>query len=92
MTNEQKPPVKDCAWNTSNIAAAMRLIVEGAITLYDDEASPLHKMALTQGLPAAASAFEIIGTALFELRSHIIQLQELYRSIAGNQNLPSSDL
>jgi len=90
--NEQTNPMKDYLWNTGNIAASMRLIVEGAVTLYDDEASPLHKMALTQGLPAAASAFEIIGTALFELRSHIIQLQESYRSIAGNQNQPSSNL
>ena len=92
MMNEQTTSMKDYLWNTGNIISSMRLIVEGAITLYDDEASPLHKIALTQGLPEAASAFEIIGTALFELRSHIIQLQELYRSIAGNQNLPSSDL
>ena len=63
MMNEQTNPMKDYLWNTGNIAASMRLIVEGAVTLYDDEASPLHKMALTQGLPAAASAFEIIGTA-----------------------------
>lgn len=90
--NEQMNHTKDYVWNTGNIAAAMRLIVEGAITLYDDEASPLHKIALTQGVPAAASAFEIIGTALFELRSNIIELQNLHRAMSERQSCPSPNL
>ena len=51
---------------------------EGAVTLYDDEASPLFRLGRLHGQAKAALAFEAIGTALFELRMHIMNLQELH--------------
>lgn len=75
---EDKNPLKDYVWNTGNAFEIMRLLVEGAVTLYDDEANPLFHLGQCQGQQKAASAFSIIGTALYELRMHIMNLQELH--------------
>lgn len=75
---EEKNPLKDYVWNTGNAFEIMRLLVEGAVTLYDDEASPLFHLGLHHGQQKAASAFSIIGTALCELRMHIMNLQEMH--------------
>ena len=75
---EEKNPLKDYVWNTGNTFEIMRLLVEGAVTLYDDEASPLFRLGRQYGQEKAACAFDAIGTALFELRMHIMKLQELH--------------
>ena len=75
---EGKNPLKDYVWNTSNTFDIMRLLVEGAVTLYDDEASALFRLGRQHGQEKAASAFEAIGAALFELRMYIMNLQELH--------------
>lgn len=75
---EEKNPLKDYVWNTGNTFDIMRLLVEGAVTLYDDEASALFRLGRQHGQEKAASAFEAIGTALFELRMHIMNLQEMH--------------
>ena len=82
---EEKNPLKDYVWNTGNTFEIMRLLVEGAVTLYDDEASPLFRLGRLHGQAKAASAFEAIGTALFELRMHIMNLQELHGVEAERQ-------
>jgi len=74
---DDKNPLKDYVWNTGNTFEIMRLLVEGAVTLYDDEASPLFRLGRQHGQEKAASAFSIIGTALYELRMHIMNLQDL---------------
>lgn len=74
---EEKNPLKDYVWNTGNTFEIMRLLVEGSVTLYDDEASPLFRLGRLHGQAKAALAFETIGTALFELRMHIMNLQEM---------------
>lgn len=81
---EEKNPLKDYVWNTGNTFDIMRLLVEGAVTLYDDEACSLFRLGRLHGQAKAASAFEAIGTALFELRMHIMNLQELHeKEVAG---------
>ena len=75
---EEKNPLKDYIWNTGNTFDIMRLLVEGAITLFDDEASPLFRLGRQYGQEKAAAAFDAIGTALFELRMHIMKLQEMH--------------
>ena len=82
---EEKNPLKDYVWNTGNTFEIMRLLVEGAVTLYDDEASPLFRLGRQHGEQKAALAFEAIGTALFELRMHIMNLQELHAKEAEKQ-------
>lgn len=56
----------------------MHPLIEGAVTLYDDEASSLFHLGLEHHQTPAAHTFEAIGTGLFELRSHILTLQEMY--------------
>lgn len=75
---EEKYPLKDYVWNTGNTFDIMRLLVEGAVTLFDDEASPLFRLGRQHGQEKAVCAFDAIGTALFELRMHIMKLQELH--------------
>lgn len=77
--------MKDYVWNTGNTFDIMRLLVEGAVTLYDDEASPLFRLGRLHGQEKAASAFEAIGTALFELRMHIMGLQEMHGKAVERQ-------
>ena len=65
-------------WNTGNELAEIRLIVEGAVTLYEEDASQLHKMAMDSGELIAAAGFDTIGEALYELRTHIRNMQEAH--------------
>lgn len=59
-----------------NTLAVMRLLVEGALSIYEDETSPLFRLALNQAMHQEASAFSILGTALYELRTIICLLQK----------------
>ena len=57
----------------------MRLIVEGAIALYEDEAVPLLGLAIKNEKYEAADAFDALGTALYNMREHITALQTAHR-------------
>ena len=63
-------------WNTGGHLADVRLIIEGALVLYEEDADPLLKLARDSGAHLAANAFDIIGTALYTLREHIRQMNE----------------
>lgn len=63
---------------TGDTLAQMRLLIEGASLLYEDEASPLHKLAYTNDQPMAAMALDTIGTALYRLREHAVSLQTAF--------------
>lgn len=63
-------------WNTGNEIAEIRLIVEGAVTLYEEDASGINKMMMDAGNLIAAAGFDTIGEALYELRTHIRNMQE----------------
>ena len=58
----------------------MRLIVEGAIALYEDEAVPLLGLAIKNEKYKAADAFDALGTALYSMRRHICDLQTAHRN------------
>ena len=57
----------------------MRLIVEGAIALYEDEAVPLLGLAIKNEKYEAADTFDALGTALYNMRQHISDLQTAHR-------------
>ena len=58
----------------------MRLLVEGAITLYEDDLTALITPASKLERPDAHIALSDIGSALYSLRGHITQLQiECYK-------------
>ena len=56
--------------------ATMRLLIEGAIALYEDDASPLLALAKNHDLYSSARAHDAIGYALYDLRMHIRSLQD----------------
>ena len=56
----------------------LRLLVEGAITLFEDEAAPLCHLAAKADAPEAHQAFNDIGAALYCMRRHIIHLQSAH--------------
>lgn len=85
MMGEQNNVFDDFVLTTGNIVATVRLLVEGAITLYEDEASPLFRLGLSHDQPVAATAFEVIGTALYELRTQVMALQERHRREIGRE-------
>ena len=62
-------------WTSSLELLDMRLLVEGAIALYEDDGMPLFGLAMQSGQTEAADAFEAIGTALQRLREHVRKLQ-----------------
>ena len=65
-------------WNTGNEIAEIRLIIEGAVTLFEEDASGINKMMMDAGELIAAAGFDTIGEALYELRTHIRNMQEAH--------------
>ena len=63
-------------WNNGNALSELRLLIEGAIVLYEDEALPLIRLANKHGENTAACAFDTIGAALYELRNIICTMQQ----------------
>ena len=60
----------------------MRLLVEGAITLFEDEANVLCHLARDAEEDDARSAFNDIGSALYCMRRHVIHLQAAHHKDA----------
>lgn len=67
--------IGDYVWNTGNTFSDMRLIIEGAIVLYEDDALPLYEQADATEQQEARTAFDTIGSALYSLRRYICELQ-----------------
>ena len=65
-------------WNVGGKISEIRLIVEGAVTLYEEDASGINKMMMDAGKLIAAAGFDTIGEALYELRTHIREMQEAH--------------
>jgi len=63
-------------WNVGNDIADIRLLAEGALALYEGDAEPLHRLGMKNNEEVAASAFDTIGTALYDLREKIAAMQQ----------------
>jgi hypothetical protein len=61
-----------------NDIADIRLLAEGALALYEGDAEPLHRLGMKNNEEVAASAFNTIGTALYDLRERIAQMQRTH--------------
>ena len=75
MTSPSMKALHAYVWNTSNAITSIRLLVEGAIALYEDDASGLYRLAMTNQKQDMALAFNTIGAALYDLRQHISKMQ-----------------
>ena len=79
-------------WISGHVLAQMRLLIEGAIVLYEDEASTLLHLAAKHKEYSASGAFDTIGTAIYDMREHIVDLQaahtkEVLRKCADDQSV-----
>ena len=69
----------------SELLSEMRLLVEGAINLYEDETPVLMRWARDNNEAEALSALNDIGGALYLMRRHIKRLQaEHHKATASN--------
>ena len=75
--NDQRNTLNTYFWNVGNDIADIRLLAEGALALYEGDAEPLHRLGMKNNEEVAASAFDTIGTALYDLRERIAQMQKV---------------
>ena len=71
---------------TGNAFSEMRLMVEGAITLFEEDTGVLCRLAINAEEREAHSALNDIGTALYDFRRQIIMLQEEQRKETQRQS------
>lgn len=65
----------DYLWKEGHLLANMRLLIEGAANLFENDAQPLARLAIDNNENEASIALDTIGTALTDLRTHIRTLQ-----------------
>lgn len=70
---------------TSEAFSKMRLVLEGAVTLFEDDICPIYRQIRESGDLSAIRAFDDIGTALYMLRQHVYQLQEAHHHATHQQ-------
>ena len=63
---------------TGKAFSEMRLLLEGALVLFEDDALPLTKLAHEHQEWNAAEALNTIGEALYRLQEYIRKLQEAH--------------
>ena len=68
----------DFMWVAGNVFSEMRLMVEGAITLFEDDAGVLCRLAREADELEAMRSLNDIGTCLYEFRRQIKALQEAH--------------
>ena len=68
----------DFMWITSHAFSEMRLMVEGALNLFEDDAGVLCRLAREAQKNEAQLALNDIGTCLYEFRRQIKALQEAH--------------
>ena len=85
--NDQIKTLNTYFWNVGNDIADIRLLAEGALALYEGDASPLHPLGMRNHEEIAASAFDTIGTALYDLRKRIAEMQESHLGVTISQTV-----
>lgn len=69
----------------SSTLAEMRLIIEGAVLLYEDVSPPLLQTARIEGRAADVAVLETLQGALYGLKDRICELQMEYEKTAYHQ-------
>ena len=68
----------DFVWTAGDCLSNMRLYVEDALVLFEDDALPLTKLAHEHEEWNAAEALNTIGEVLYRLQEYIRELQEAH--------------
>lgn len=77
--------MQDYLKESGSILADMRLRIEGIILLYEEDTLVLLDLAAEKRLYHAAGALDAIATALYDMRTQIIDLQAAYREEVARQ-------
>ena len=72
--------MQDYLKESGSILADMRLRIEGIILLYEEDTLILLDLAAEKRPYHAAGALDAIATALYDMRTQIIDLQAAYRN------------
>ena len=88
--NDQIKALNTYFWNVGNDIANIRLLAEGALALYEGDAEPLHRLGMKNIEEVAASAFDTIGTALYDLREKIAEMQKSHLNETIHQTVNNS--
>ena len=76
----------DFMWITSHAFSEMRLLVEGALNLFEDDGGILCKLARDAGQIEAMNSLNDIGTTLYAFKEHIKMLQEAHHKASVQQS------
>ena len=63
-------------WSTGNAWTDLRLLLEGAVSLYENECASLANTAAKEEKTETILAIDTIGTALYVLRARIQSMQQ----------------
>lgn len=66
----------------------MRLLIEGAVVLYENDVMPLYSMAIKQERYQEAAGLDTLGAALTTLQSDIRELQNAYTAYQAEKDAP----
>ena len=66
----------------------MRLLIEGAVVLYENDVMPLYSMAMEQERYQEAAGLDTLGAALTTLQSDIRELQNAYTANQAGKDAP----
>ena len=63
----------------------MRLIIEGAVNIFEMDIAPLTRLARENDMMASHRAISTIGSALYDLRKYICEFEEAHTREAKRQ-------
>ncbi len=76
---------------TGDGLSRITLLIEGAITVYETDAASLVPLAQAQNQFDAVSAFNLIGYALYEIRTTVRQLRQSHEKTYSGYDDPPTE-
>jgi len=70
---------------SGDLLTDMRLIIEGAVNVFEGDAAPLIRLARNNDMMTAYRGFNTIGSALYDLRHYICEFEEAHTREAERQ-------
>ena len=63
---------------SDNLLTDIRLLVEGALSIYEKDMAPLSRLASENDLIAAYRGFNTVASALYDLRDYICEFEDAH--------------